>query len=85
MIARETTTEQRVLLLADLKDMSERTGTIEAEIYALIEERTTAEQQLASYQTVLVDSGHQRGAAARAPGAAINLLLDKDQIIVLAR
>ncbi len=38
-------------------DMSERTGTIEAEIYALIEERTTAEQELESYQMVLVDSG----------------------------
>ena len=57
LIARETTTEQRVLLLADLKDMSERTGTIEAEIYALIEERTAAEQELSSYESVLVDSG----------------------------
>lgn len=57
LIARETTVEQRVLLLADLKDMSERTGTVEAEIYALIEERTTAEQELQSYQLVLVDSG----------------------------
>jgi hypothetical protein len=58
LIARETTTENRVLILADLKDMSERIGQLEAEVVDLIEERAIAEQQLASYQSILADTGY---------------------------
>ncbi len=58
LIAKETTVQDRVLLLADLKDMSERIGQLEAEIVDLIEERAISEQQLAQYQAVLANSGY---------------------------
>jgi hypothetical protein len=58
LISQDTTTEDRVLLLADLKDLSERTGQLEAEIYTLVEDRAILEQQLASYERVLADSGY---------------------------
>ncbi len=57
LISPETTMEDRVLLLADLKEYSERTGQLEAEIDGLIEERAIHEQQLAAYQAMLADSG----------------------------
>ena len=57
LIATETTIQDRILLLADLKELSERTGQLEAEIDELIEERATYEQQLAAYQAVLANSG----------------------------
>lgn len=57
LISSETTMEDRVLVLAELKDLSERTGQLEAEIDVLIEERAISEQQLAAYQAMLVDSG----------------------------
>ncbi|MDX1405444.1 MAG: DUF2799 domain-containing protein [Woeseiaceae bacterium] len=57
LISPETTMEDRVLLLADLKEYSERTGQLEAEIAELIEERAIHEQQLAAYQAMLADSG----------------------------
>lgn len=57
LISPETTMEDRVLVLADLKDLSERTGQLEAEIAELIEERAVYEQQLAAYQAMLADSG----------------------------
>ena len=57
LISSETTIEDRVLLLSDLKELSERTGELEAEIAELIEERAIVEQRLASYQAVLADSG----------------------------
>ncbi len=55
LIARETTTEDRILLLAELKDLSERTGQLEAQIVELIEERATYEQQLAAYEETIAD------------------------------
>lgn len=58
LIAGDTSTEDRVLILADIKDISERTGELETEIYALIEDRAVLEQDLASYQAVLADSGY---------------------------
>ncbi len=57
LIGAETTIEDRVLLLADLKELSERTGQLEAEIAELIEERAIFEQQLATYQAVIADAG----------------------------
>jgi hypothetical protein len=58
LIARETTTQERIILLADLKDLSERTGQLEAETYQLIEDRARYEQELQSYQLILADSGY---------------------------
>jgi hypothetical protein len=58
LIARDTTTEDRILLLAELKDLSERTGQLEAEIVALVEERVMYEQQLAAYEQVLADTSY---------------------------
>jgi hypothetical protein len=58
LIAKDTTTEDRIILLADLKDLSERTGQLEAETYQLIEDRARYEQQLQAYEAVLADSGY---------------------------
>ncbi len=58
LISRETTTENRILLLADLKELSEETGRLEAEIVDLIEERADHQHELANYEAVLADSGY---------------------------
>ena len=58
LIARETTAENRVLLLVELKELSEETGQIEAEIVALVEERAVAEQQLAEYEAMIADASY---------------------------
>jgi hypothetical protein len=57
LISAETTIQDRILLLADLKELSERTGQLDAEIAELIEERAISEQQLAAYQAVIADAG----------------------------
>ncbi len=57
LISADTAIEDRVLLLADLKELSERTGQLDAEIAELIEERAISEQQLAAYQAVIADAG----------------------------
>ena len=57
LISSETSIEDRVLVLADLKELSERTGELDAEIAELIEDRAVYQQQLAAYQAVLADSG----------------------------
>ena len=56
LVAAETTTEERILLLAELKDLSERTGQLETEIVTLIEERVLYEQQLAEYEAYIAGS-----------------------------
>lgn len=58
LIDRETTTEERILLLADLKDLAERSGELEAEIDVLIDERARHEEHLASYQAMLANAGY---------------------------
>lgn len=50
LIAPDTSVEDRVLLLADLKRLSERTGELEAEIEQLIIDRARFEQELESYE-----------------------------------
>ena len=50
LIDSETTTEQRILLLADLKDLSERTGELEAEIRELYADRARYQAELDNYQ-----------------------------------
>lgn len=58
LIAAETTMEERVLLLADLKRLSERIGELEAEIELLVADRARAEQELAHYEQTVVASGY---------------------------
>lgn len=55
LIAKETTTEQRILLLADLKELSERTGHLEAEIGMLYEDRARHQAELENYQAGVTD------------------------------
>ncbi|MDA0992863.1 MAG: DUF2799 domain-containing protein [Proteobacteria bacterium] len=58
LISRETTTEDRILLLAELKDLSERTGQLEAEIVGLVEDRAVYEQQLAAYEQTIANASY---------------------------
>lgn len=58
LISAETTTEQRILLLADLKDLSERTGELEAEIEMLIVDRARYEQDLHYYEQTVAGYGY---------------------------
>ena len=50
LLAPETAVQDRVLLLADLKELSERTGELEAQIEDLIDERAKHEYNLAQYE-----------------------------------
>jgi len=50
LIAADTSTEDRVLLLADLKRLSERSGELEVEIDTLIADRARYEQELRQYE-----------------------------------
>ena len=58
LIGEETTTADRVLLLADLKRLSERTGELESEIDALIADRARHEQNLYQYEQTVSDYGY---------------------------
>jgi hypothetical protein len=58
LIAPETTTEQRIMLLADLKDLSERTGQIEAELVELYDARARYQVELENYQVAVADLGY---------------------------
>jgi hypothetical protein len=58
LIDRQTTTEERILLLADLKDLAERAGELEGEIDLLIDERARHEERLAAYEAMLAHSGY---------------------------
>ena len=58
LIAKETSVQDRILLLADLKDFAQRSGQLDAEIEALIEDRAIYEQQLASFEDVLASAGY---------------------------
>lgn len=50
LIAEKTTTEQRIALLAEMKELSERKGELESEIEYLVAERARAEQELQYYE-----------------------------------
>ncbi len=58
LIGDQTTTEDRVLLLADLKRLSERTGELEAKIEALIADRARHEQNLQHYEQTVAAYGY---------------------------
>jgi len=55
LIDRETTTEQRIILLAELKDLSEDTGRLEAEIKDLYEQRARYQVELENYQVAVAN------------------------------
>lgn len=55
LIGKETTTQQRIILLAELKDLSEDTGRLEAEIQDLYEQRAHYQAELDNYQVTLAD------------------------------
>ena len=58
LIAADTTAEQRVLLLRDLKDLAEESGQLEAEIRQLLEERGRYQNELDNYRVVVADLGY---------------------------
>jgi hypothetical protein len=58
LIASDTTTENRIRILADLKDLVEANGQLDAEIDQLIHDHAKYEHELHSYEAVLADSGY---------------------------
>jgi uncharacterized small protein (DUF1192 family) len=50
LVSGETTTEERVLLLVDLKQLSEHIGLLESEIESLIIDRAQFEHDLQLYE-----------------------------------
>ncbi len=58
LIAKDTLTEDRVLLLAELKDLSERKGTLQSEIETLIADRAAAEVELRNYENTIAEYGY---------------------------
>lgn len=58
LINEETPTEERILLLADLKELSERTGELEEEIRVLYEERAYHQVELDNYRVTVADYGY---------------------------
>ena len=58
LISDDVTIEQRVLLLADLKELSERTGELETEIEALIADRARYEYELRDYEATVASFGY---------------------------
>jgi hypothetical protein len=58
MISDETTSEQRVLLLVELKDLAQRMGELEVEIDQLIADRARIDQELQYYESTLTAYGY---------------------------
>jgi hypothetical protein len=55
LIASDTTAQNRVMLLVELKELAEEKGQMEAEIVELVEERAVYEQQLINYEAMIAD------------------------------
>ena len=58
LISDETTTEERVILLNELKDLSERSGEIEASIKQAIADRARFEQELQYFEQTVASYGY---------------------------
>ena len=58
LISPDTSIEGRIRIIADLKDISEENGRLEAEIFQLIDDRARHELELASYEALIADSGY---------------------------
>jgi uncharacterized small protein (DUF1192 family) len=58
LISDGVSTENRILLLADLKDLSERTGELESEIERLVADRARYEYELQDYEATVAAYGY---------------------------
>ncbi len=58
LISEDITTQDRVLLLADLKELSERSGELEAEIEKLVADRARYEYELRDYEQTVAAYGY---------------------------
>lgn len=58
VISSETTTDERIALLVELKELSERKGQLKTEIKQLIADRARFEQDLQYYEQTLVAYGY---------------------------
>ena len=58
IILAETTSEEKIILLADMKNLAERTGKLQAEIKDLYEVRARNQVELEHYQIVVADLGY---------------------------
>lgn len=58
IVAPETTSEERVFLLNDMRQLAERTGQLEAEIEELQVTRARAQAELENFQLVVADMGY---------------------------
>lgn len=58
LISDDVTMQDRLLLLADLKELSERNGELESEIESLIAERARHEYELQTYESTVAAYGY---------------------------
>jgi len=58
LISDEITTEDRVLALADLKELAERTGELESDIDKLVADRARFEYELHDYEATVAAQGY---------------------------
>jgi hypothetical protein len=58
LISPDTLIEERIRIIADLKNISEDNGQLEAEIDQLIHDRAKHEHELESYEAILANSGY---------------------------
>ena len=58
LISEEATTQDRVMLLADLKELSERSGQLEAEIEKLVADKARYEYELQDYEQTVAAYGY---------------------------
>lgn len=58
LVSDETTVEERVFIVADMKDLAERTGQLQAEVKELYEIRARSQVELEHYQLVVADLGY---------------------------
>jgi len=58
LISDEITTEDRVLALADLKELAERSGELESEIEKLVADRARFEYELRDYEATVAAQGY---------------------------
>ena len=58
LISDGVSTEDRILLLADLKDLSERTGELESEVERLVADRARYEYELRDYESTVAAYGY---------------------------
>ncbi|MEL7187442.1 MAG: DUF2799 domain-containing protein [Pseudomonadota bacterium] len=58
LIADETTADERLVLLLDLKNLAERKGELEAQIRELYDDRARYRAELENYQVIVADMGY---------------------------